>query len=381
MIATLQVLFWVSVCFVAYSYVVYPIILPLFARIFGRETRPDDKYEPTVGVVIPAYNEEDVIKKKIDNVLSFDYPPDKIRVWVGSDQSTDATETIVRKYGDPRVTLWVAQRRGGKTEILNNLVPQVSTDVVFLTDANTIHSPDSLRQLVKHFADAEVGAVAGHVEHVVGEQKQIEEVLYRSFEARQKFLESRLHSTISAFGGFYCMRTTLFRPIPHNAYSNDDVLIPMNVIRQGFRVVYEPKAVSQEDMGENIGMEFIRRIRIGAGNFQAFFWLLDFVNPFRGWPAFCFLSHKATRWFSPLFMALGLVSCALLSVMVSGMFYKVLLMTGLIGIATGLSFRFFRLNTFRPVFYFLTMNAALLLGFFRFVGGIKSAAWTRTARS
>lgn len=381
MIALLQVVFWISVGFVAYSYIVYPLILPVCARLFGRDTTPDVAHEPTVGVVIPAYNEEDVIRKKIDNVLSFHYPPDKLRVWVGSDQSDDNTDEIVRSYDDQRVRLWVAPQRGGKTEILNKLVPQVDTDIVFLTDANTMHRPDSLRELVKHFADSSVGAVAGHVEHVIGEQQQFEEVFYRSFEARQKFLESRLHSTISAFGGFYCMRKSLFRPIPHNAYSNDDVLIPMNVIRQGFRVIYEPRAISQEDVGEDIGMEFLRRIRIGAGNFQAFFWLLDFLNPLRGWPAFCFLSHKATRWFSPLFMAAGFFSCGALGLSKSGVFYKVLLFAGLLSIAIGLTFRILRFKMFRPIFYFLSMNTALLLGFFRFIGGIKSAAWSRTARS
>ncbi len=380
MILLLQVVFWISIGFVAYSYVIYPLILPVLARIFGRETQPDFSHEPTVGIIIPAYNEQEVIRKKIDNVLAIEYPPEKIRVWVGSDQSTDATDELVCGYGDERVKLWRAPQRGGKTEILNQLIPIVDTEIVFLTDANTMHNTDSLRQMVKHFADSEVGAVAGHVNHVIGESEQIEEIIYRTFESRQKHLESKLHSSISAFGGFYSMRRELFQPIPRNAYSNDDVLIPMNVIRRGFRVIYEPDAVSQEDMGESINMEFLRRIRIGAGNFQAFFWLLDFANPFRGWPAFCFLSHKATRWFSPLFMLTGLICCSILSVTGVGILYKLLLLFGLSGITTAIIFRIVKLKVLRPVFYFLTMNTALLLGFFRYLGGIKSAAWTRTSR-
>ncbi len=380
MLIALHLLFGISAFLLLYSYGVYPLLLSMLADFFGKSVAADEIDPPTIGVVVPAFNEEEVIHRKIANILALDYPADRITVWVGSDQSTDRTNEIVRAFGDDRVRLWIAPVRGGKTEILNHLVPLVDAEIVLLTDANTMHRPDSLRALICNFADPRVGAVAGHVEHVFSTESEFEERLYRSFESRQKHLESRLHSTISAFGGFYAIRKELFRPIPRNAYSNDDVLIPMNVIRQGFRVVFEPRAISEEDFTENVGIEFKRRMRIGAGNFQAFFWLLDFLNPLRGWPAFCYMSHKATRWFSPLFLLVACTSCLALAVTTGAAAYKILSFAGGVFLLAGASFTLVKLKALRPFFYFLSMNAALFLGFFRYLSGIKSAAWTHTTR-
>jgi cellulose synthase/poly-beta-1,6-N-acetylglucosamine synthase-like glycosyltransferase len=380
MLIALQILFVVCALLLLYSYAAYPAILGLLAGAFGKDVNEGEGDVPRIAVVVPAYNEEQVIHTKIANVLSLDYPANRLSVWVGSDQSTDRTNDIVRNYGDSRVHLWVASRRGGKTEILNHLIPRVDADIVLLTDANTMHRPDSVRILVRNFADERVGAVAGHVEHVTSASDEFEERFYRSFESRQKHLESRLHSTISAFGGFYAIRSRLFEGIPPNAYSNDDVLIPMNIIRQGYRVIFEPRAVSSEDFTENIGLEFKRRMRIGAGNFQAFFWLLDFCNPLRGWPAFCYVSHKVTRWFSPLFIIGGYGSSIALALLRGSPFYWFCVFAGGAFLLAGLSFTLLRIKPLRPFFYFISMNTALFLGLFRYLSGIKSAVWTHTAR-
>jgi cellulose synthase/poly-beta-1,6-N-acetylglucosamine synthase-like glycosyltransferase len=301
MLIALQVVFCFSLCWMLYSYCVYPVLLSVLDRFFGKPVRVDYSIEPRVAVVVPVYNEQEVIRQKIENLFDLDYPPDKLTIWVGSDCSTDSTGDIVKNMNNPRVRLWVADTRGGKTEVINKLAPTISADILLFTDANTMHRRDSLRTMTRYYADPVVGGVAGNIEHRY-RHKEVEEVLYRSFESRQKLLESRLHSTISAFGGFYSVRKEVFTPIQHNAYSNDDVLIPMNVIRKGYRMVFTVDAVSSEDMTENVKHEFSRRVRIGAGNFQAFFWLLDFLNPRRGWPWFCYVSHKVTRWFSPFFI-------------------------------------------------------------------------------
>jgi poly-beta-1,6-N-acetyl-D-glucosamine synthase len=381
MLNALYAVFGFSAFSLVYSYVFYPFLLGVCARWFGKPTKAGEMTDmPAVGVVVPAYNEEKVIEKKIRNILALDYPADKITVWVGSDQSTDRTNGIVSTFGDPRVRLWVAPVRGGKTEILNKLIPRVEADIILLTDANTMHRRESLRTLIRHFADSNVGGAAGHVEHQIAGSQGMEERLYRSFESRQKENESLLHSAISAFGGFYAIRKELFRPIPRNAYSNDDVLIPMDIIRQGRRMIFEPAAISEEDLTESIRMEFSRRVRIGAGNFQAFFWQLDFLNPFRGWPTFCYLSHKVTRWFSPLFMISGFGACIAIYAMSGSPAFGILALAGAAGIVAGLSFSVVHLRMLRPLYYFLSMNTALFLGFFRYIAGIKSAAWTHTAR-
>lgn len=376
-----EILFWAAVFVLMYSYTLYPLLLIIFTRFFGNPVQQDPHFYPSVGVLVPAHNEERVIKKKIDNILAINYPPEKLSVWVGSDCSTDATEAIVRGCNDKRVHLWVAPTRGGKTGVLNRLAPCIDAEVILFTDANTMHRKDCLSAMVRHFADRRVGGVAGHINHAQSGDDEMGEGMYRTFESRQKFLEGMLHSTISAFGGFYAIRKDAFRPIPDNAYSNDDVLIPMNVIRQGLRIIYEPEAVSEEDTTGNTKSEFSRRIRIGAGNFQAFSWLLDFIVPFRGWPSFCLISHKFTRWFSPLFMLLAAVSCTVLFFKSDLDLYKMLFAAGSIIVVTGLLHKLIPLRISHHVYYFLAMNVALLLGFKKFCRGIKSAAWSRTERS
>ena len=379
MIIALQVLFWGCIALVVYSYLVYPVLLPVAARLFGRPVRTDESHYPSIAVIVPVYNEEKIIRAKLENILALDYPAERREIWIGSDCSIDATHEIVNRFAGDRIHLWVAPRRGGKTEVLNHMVPLVKADVLVFTDANTMHRPESLRKMVRSFADEKVGGVAGRIKHQ-SKTVELEEMLYRSFESNQKIHEARLHSCISAFGGFYSIRAALFKPLRHNAYSNDDVLIPMNVIRQNYRIVFEPEAVSEEDMTESIAHEFTRRIRIGAGNFQAFFWLLDFLNPRYGWPWFCYVSHKALRWFSPLLLGTAFLCGIALEILLPSIGYAAFSL-GCAAIAIiGASFLVVRLRVLRPVFYFLSMNTALALGFFRFCAGIRSAAWSRTER-
>ena len=382
MLFLFKVVFWLSLGVIVYSYLIYPCFLIIFARLFGRPVnRGGDDYLPHIGVLVPAYNEEKVIRRKIESILSMDYPSDKISIWVGSDCSDDATDEIVKGMSDPRIHFWRSERRGGKTGIINGLAPQIPSEIIMFTDANTMHHKDCLRVMVKHFADPRVGGVAGHIEHKASVENENAETVYRSFESRQKFLEGRLHSSISAFGGFYAIRGELFRPIPQNAYSNDDVLIPMNVIRQGYRIIYDLDSVSEEDMTDKVSSEFQRRVRIGAGNFQSFFWLLDFFNPLRGWPWFCYISHKVTRWFSPFFILLCLISCLGIVTLGGSQMYKFLLSCGIIFSISGLLYHQVPLRINRHIFYFFAMNLALLLGAARFTSGIKSAVWKRTERS
>lgn len=375
------VVFWCSVFELAYSYLIYPVLLWFLAWRFGRPSRPAPDFEPAVGVVIAVYNEEKVIAEKLRSIFAVDYPPEKLSVWIGSDCSTDRTEEIVRNFGDPRVHLWVAPERSGKAGVLNQLVPLVEAGIMVLTDADIMFEKDCIRELAGHFSDPVVGGVGGLTKHrFAHENAADEESLYRRFEARQKTWESRLHSTISAFGPFYAIRKELFVPFHRHTYSNDDVLMPMNIIRQGYRMHFDENAISYEPHNKSVGIEFKRRIRIGAGNFQAFFWLLDFLNPLKGWPWFCYVSHKVSRWFSPLFLLTAILSCGLLAKYDTALVYKMLFVTGGILLVPSLFFKRIPLPIMRHVFYFLAMNLALGLGFIKFLGGIRTAAWVRTER-
>lgn len=380
-LTAVAVVFGCSVFEVAYSYLLYPVLLSLLAWCFGRSSKLSADYQPTVAVVISVYNEEKVIAEKLRSVFSAEYPPEKLSVWIGSDRSTDRTDEIVRNFGDPRVHLWVSPERSGKAGILNRLVPQVDAEILVLTDADIMFEKESIRELTKHFADPEVGGVGGLTKHrSLRENNFQEESLYRQFEARQKTWESRLHSTISAFGPFYAIRKTLFVPFHEHTYSNDDVIMPMNIVRQGYRMFFDETAVSYEAYNPEVGLEFKRRIRIGAGNFQAFFWLLDFLNPLKGWPWFCYVSHKVTRWFSPMFLLAAMLACGFLAWFDTAVIYKMMFVTGGIFAVSSLFFKVLPLPIMRHIFYFLAMNVALGFGFVKFLAGIRTAVWSRTER-
>jgi cellulose synthase/poly-beta-1,6-N-acetylglucosamine synthase-like glycosyltransferase len=377
----IALIFWLSLFVVGYSYCIYPVVLRIVAKRFGRSHLSSDGHVPSIGIVIPVHNEEKVIAEKLSNIFSVDYPADRLSVWIGSDCSSDRTDDVVKAQGDPRVHLWSSPVRTGKAGILNRLIPMVDAEIVLLTDADIILDRSSVRALARNFADPEVGGVGGiTLQRQRGQGVRTEETAYRGYEANLKALESRLHSTISAFGSFYAFRTKLFVPFHPHTYSNDDVIMPMNIIRQGYRMCFEPSAVSYEEVMPEIRTEFRRRIRIGAGNFQAFFWLLDFLNPAYGWPWFCYISHKVSRWFSPLFLCAAALSCGLLAFGTAGLSYKLLFSAGVLFVASGLLHSIIPLNFPRRAFYFVAMNAALVLGFMRFLGGIRSAVWSHTER-
>lgn len=371
--------FWISVAEIAYTYLLYPVFLGVFAWLFGKKHVPAESCTPSIAVVLPVYNEEKVIRKKIQNVFACNYPADKLELWIGSDMSSDRTEEIIRSVADPRIHLWVAQKRSGKAQMLNQLVPQIDADVLLFTDADIMFDAESIRFLAGHFADPSAGGVGGVTLHSQTDVGSAEEITYRNFEVVQKKLESMLHSTISAFGSFYAIRKKLFVHFHPHTYSNDDVIMPMSIIRQGYRMLFEPAAVSYEEP-QRLGTEFKRRIRIGAGNFQAFFWLIDFLNPLCGWPWFCYVSHKVTRWFSPFFLLAAFISCGVLAFFGTAVIYKMIFITGMIFAVSSLGYRAFQLPILRHLFYFIAMNIALIAGFFRFLVGIRSAVWARTER-
>jgi cellulose synthase/poly-beta-1,6-N-acetylglucosamine synthase-like glycosyltransferase len=375
------IVFWCCVLEIVYSYALYPLLLRLLASWYANPVKSSPLHEPMVAVVIPVHNEEKVIAEKLDSIFSSDYDPQKLSVWVGSDCSTDRTEEIVEKYGDPRVHLLRATSRSGKAGRLNQLVPMADAEIILFTDADILFDRNSIRALVRNFADPRVGGVGGvTIQRKAGTIINNEETSYRHYEAKQKALEALLHSTISAFGPFYAIRKKLFVPYHPHTYSNDDVMLPMNIIRQGYRMYFEKEAISYEEAQEDIAVEFKRRVRICAGNFQAFFWLLDFLNPMRGWPFFCYVSHKVSRWFSPVVLALGIMCCGILAFATTLVLYKILFSLGVIALIAGLLNKIIPLPLCRAFFYFFAMNVAALIGLWRFLRGIRSAVWSRTER-
>lgn len=374
----------VSLVLTAYVYVGYPVCITLVGRLRNQRVRKDTEFEPPVTVVIPAYNEERVIREKVENSLALDYPAHKLEVVVVSDASSDATDSIVREYADRGVRLERMPARGGKTRALNTVVPRVQTDIVVLCDANVMFDRRAVAELVGNFADEEVGCVCGRkiYRNSCPAATAKGERLYWQLEEYLKRCESLSGSVAGADGAIYAIRRSLFVPIRDEL--SDDFLISLNVFSQGYRIVSEPRALAFESTTTVAVEEFRRKNRIVATAIRTLVHCHHLLNPFRsGLMAWRIVSHKVLRWMVPFFMVAFLASLAAL--MVRGRYLGLGALVGaflLAGLAGGLLQRAGRRSrVFGLPFYFLLVNAAALIGWVNSLTGRVHPTWNKPESS
>ena len=378
--------FWACFAAVFYAYVAYPAVVFCLARLFGRRRRPDAPPEqdlPTLSLLVAAYNEEAVIEGRILNALAMDYPPDKLEIVVATDGCHDRTADIVRHYADRGVRLIEYPQRRGKANALNASLPALRGEVVMFSDANTYTEPDAARHLVRWFRDPAVASVCGRLVLSDPEHGRNSDSLYWRYETFIKRQEGRLGALLGGNGGIYALRKSRFVPIPSDTILDDMVIPLLAKLHAGGDIVFEPRAVANEETPANVGAEFHRRSRIGAGGFGSLRLLAGLLDPRAGWVFFTFLSHKVLRWCCPFFL-LGMLWLngllaredplygAILIAQVA--FYVTALVAGNLP-GQGKLVKVLRLTTM-----FAGMNGALLVGFSRWLWRGQNAVWKRTAR-
>lgn len=364
-----------------YPFAIYPACLRLFAG--GRRKRPVTgqvpESLPSVALVICALNEQRVIRQKIENSLALRYPPEKLRIVVISDGSTDRTGDIVAGYRAQGVELIVQPQRRGKIANLNAILPTRTEEILALSDANVLYDSDALIHLLRRFADPNVGCVSGKV-ILTDSAPELDQPTsdYYSIEWLLQERSSEIYSMVGADGAMYALRRELFRPCPNDTLI-EDFIIPMSVVRQGKRTVFEPNAVGWEQGPASLAEEFRRKVRIAAGAMQGLLrgnaWPAR--APLRFW--FVFLSHKLLRWLSPV---IGLVILILASLSARQLFSQ-LLVAGFLLMG---SLALFRLVTGwkHPVvsapFYFLFGQTALAWGMVKGLTGQQTVLWAKADR-
>jgi cellulose synthase/poly-beta-1,6-N-acetylglucosamine synthase-like glycosyltransferase len=306
-----------------------------------------------------------------------------LRVYVGSDASTDATPRLLRGIADERLVFVDFPRRRGKASVLNDLAALATEDLLVFTDANTFFRPDALQKLVRHFGQAQVGCVCGDLRLVRGSRAgDNQDNVYWRYERLLKFLESRIGALLGANGGVYALRREGFVPIPADTIG-DDFWISMQVVESGRRCVYDPEAVATECIPERLGDEYRRRVRIGMGNFQCLRRFARLLLPAWGVVAFAFWSHKVLRWFAPHCMLLALAANLLLlsQPVYAACFAAQALFYG--GAVLGLRWsgrRGVAPRALRLPAFFVGMNIGLFVGFCKFATRAHSGVWSRSAR-
>lgn len=376
-----EVVFWSALALLAYTYAGYPLLVTLAARR-RPEAASDPDVLPHVTVVIAAYNEEARIRERIANLLEQDYPADRLDVLVGSDGSTDRTAEAVRATGSLHVSVVAFAFRRGKAACLNDLVPRASGDIVVFADARQAFAPDAVRRLVARFGDPRVGAVSGELllrpsgPSPVGEGVG----LYWRYEKHVRRMESRVDSSVGATGAIYAIRRRLFTPIPADTVL-DDVLIPMLIARQGYRVVFEGSALAYDATPPNGRGELARKARTLAGLFQLFSvhrWLL---SPARNRLWLQTVSHKALRLCGPVLLA-GML---LASIAADGLLFDLALGGQVAFYAAALAGGTFGLRGRRVPrllalpWTFCLLNVAVCVACWRFATGSQRVTWERPA--
>ena len=290
-----RTLFWLGAGALAYTYVLFPLLVLLRAALRPRPHRTGD-VTPAVSMVIAAHNEAASIGAKLDNLLSLDYPPERLEVVVASDGSDDGTDDIVRAHAERGVRL-VAPGRVGKADALNAAVAAAGGDILVFSDANSMYAPDALRELVRPFADPEVGGVAGNQLYSSGDGATAiarGELQYWSLDRALKEAESRAGNTISATGAIYGVRRSLFRPVPPAV--TDDFFVSTGVIAQGYRLVFAAGAVAFEPVAATGELEWQRKVRVMTRGLRGVLRRRELLDPRRhGFYAVQLLTHKLLR--------------------------------------------------------------------------------------
>jgi len=363
----------------------------------NQEVFSSDDQLPFVSVVISVFNEEKVIIQKIESLFNQDYPKEKLRIYIGSDASTDNTNDILTsisaKYSNLHFFPYLERR--GKPEVVNELVEKAksalqnnSLHVLLVTDANVILAPSTLKAMAKHFKNEAIAIVDANMVHTGIQSEGISkaENKYISGEVMLKNREGLLWGKmIGPFGGCYAIRADYYTRVP-STYLVDDFYVTMKTLEKGGMAINDLEAVCYEAVSHEIYEEYKRKSRISAGNFQN---LVTFKHLW--WPPFktlnfAFFSHKVLRWWGPFFLICIILTSIILA-FTNPVIYRPVFFTfafGLIGAPLiDLFFNALKINVLalRGVRYFIIMNIALLHGFFKFLKGIKSNVWEPPKRT
>ena len=383
--ATLYFLFWLSFGIVAYTYVGYGLVVWVWASLVThfKKYSPLSSFEPSVTLVVPAYNEAEILEEKITNCMQLDYPSDKLQMLFVTDGSTDNSELILARH--PWITHLHSPTRNGKSMAENHAMEFVNTPYVVFTDCNTQLNPQAIRELIKHYQNPKVGAVSGEKKvRPNASTPGAGEGLYWKYESFLKRCDSTIHSLMGAAGELVSFRSELFFPLEPDTIL-DDFVQSLRIVEKGYTVVYEPQAYATEEPSASLDAEMERKIRICAGGWQAMSRLKALLNPFnQPIASFLYISHRVLRWSLAPVALLILIPLSLLLASFSGGFYLLSLALQVVFYLASWQGWITQNTTNKALvvpLYFCMMNLAVFVGFWRYVNKAQPAAWKKASRT
>ena len=386
-------IFWFSLIVILYTFAGYGILLLILIkvkRLFKKKqllTAPDGQW-PTVTLLIAAYNEEAYIDEKVKNCFELDYPQGKLIIAFVTDGSSDNTPQAISRYDG--VQLYHRPERNGKMAAIKRVIPMIDTDIVVFTDANTYLNKGAIRELVKHYQNPKVGAVAGEKKIIVNEMADASsagEGFYWKYESALKKWDYELYSNVGAAGELFSIRRRLYQPVESDTII-DDHMIAMRIAEKGYIIAYEPDAYALESASANSMEELKRKIRIAAGGLQSILRLKKSANPFYN-PVltFQYISHRVLRWTIAPFLMIVLLLVNIFIVLqpshhefynwflIAQMGFYTLAVIGYV-----MEQKNVKIKAFFIPYYFCLMNYAVIAGIVRYFRKKQSAAWEKSKR-
>lgn len=392
-----EIIFWISLIIVFYTYLGYGILLYILVKIKEcfRKTvvvpMPADNSLPDLTLFIAAYNEEAVVDEKMRNSLELDYPTEKLHIFWVTDGSNDRTNELLAKW--PQATVIYQPERQGKTAALNRGMQFVKTPLVVFTDANTHINREALREIVHAFANPKVGCVAGEKRIAVLAKDNAAsggEGIYWKYESTLKKLDSRLYSAAGAAGELFAIRSELFEEMATDTLL-DDFILSLRIVMRGYTIAYCADAYATESGSADMREEEKRKVRIAAGGLQSIWRLRPLLNPFRyGIFSFQYVSHRVLRWsLTPILLFLLLpLNTILIFTTDSPLFYAVIWLLQALFYLMGswgyyLSTKHIKNKILFIPYYFLFMNVNVIRGinYLRKRKGNASGAWEKARRA
>ncbi|WP_051434432.1 glycosyltransferase family 2 protein [Desulfonatronum lacustre] len=379
----MKIIFILSMFFIFYTYIIYPFILLIRSKLFPK---PINKQYcdilPMVSIVIAARNEEKNIEKRINNLLELDYPSARFEIVVVSDGSDDNTNQIVRECAarSALVRIFVCAPSRGKASALSKGVREAQGEIIVFADCRQWFDRRVVMELVANFNDPQIGCVSGELVFVEQRASTIQKEMgvYWRYEKMVRKLESQGGSVVGATGAIYAIRRELYKDIPAETIL-DDVLLPMIIVMQGQRCVFDPSAVAYDTVSKDMRSEMTRKIRTLAGNWQLLKIAPELMSPLQDSIWWCFLSHKIFRLLVPFWM----LSVFFANFFLAGLFFTITLVAQLVfygvAVAAYLKPEFRELRPVSLIYFFVNLNYAVLLGTWCFFSGNTAKTWRKVA--
>lgn len=376
------IVFWLSVGLIVFSYFGYALLILVVSWVVRRPVSRAP-IEPTVTYLITAYNEEKSIAAKLEQTLTLDYPRDKLEILVASDGSSDRTDEIVRGFADRGVRLLRVEGRVGKTETQNQAVRQATGEIIIFSDATTRYEPMAIRNIVRNYADPNVGGVSGRYQYYnpTGAPIGVGSVLYSRYDNLIKTLQTNIKTITGCCGCIYSIRRASYKPLPAEIIS--DLCEPLKVIEGGQRIVFEADAIAYEETTERTAEEFKMRVRVITRGMNGLLFMKTLFNPLRyGFISFQLFTHKILRWLVPIFLVGALVANLFLvgtplydATLAVQLGFYVIALIGYVAEKRKVS-----IGPLSVPLYFVTVNIAIAVAAYRAWKGHKAVVWETVRR-